>query len=82
MKSSSRPPSASLGSARSDAFFTARDTLTQEEPAEQGESFKVFVRVRPMNERELAHPKKRLKILKVQDNLVHLNDPDMPYNVR
>lgn len=36
-------------------------------------AFQVFIRTRPLNQKELAHanPKKRLNILKKQDNMVN-----------
>ena len=41
-------------------------------PPSDGDSFKVFVRSRPLDqkERNLINPKKRLNILKKQDNMV------------
>ena len=42
------------------------------------ESFRVFVRVRPLNTQEgkSINPNKLTNVVSVQDNLVHLLDPD------
>ena len=44
---------------------------TEEVTASLEDSFKVYVRVRPLNERELYSTKSNLSIVNVQDNYVN-----------